>query len=44
MCYILTYHDIENHVFCYYPEKLLRKHLEGYVLLNENVFHGKIKR
>jgi hypothetical protein len=44
MCYILTYHDIENHVFCYYPEKLLRKYLEGYVLLNENVFHGKIKR
>jgi hypothetical protein len=44
MCYIMKYDDIENNVFCYYPEKLLRKFLEGYILLDENVFFGKIRR
>jgi hypothetical protein len=43
--YIMQFGDaIEKYSFCYYPEKLLTKHLEGYTLLNEEVFYGAIKR
>jgi hypothetical protein len=43
--YIVQFGDaIEKHSFCYYPEKLLTKHLKKYILLNENVFFGTIKR
>lgn len=45
MYYIMQFGDaIEKYSFCYYPEKLLTTHLSDFILLNENVFFGEIKR
>jgi len=43
--YIKEFGDaIEKHTFCYYPEKLLKKHLEKYCLINDTIFYGELKR
>lgn len=43
--YIVQFGDaIEKYSFCYYPEKLLTAYLSEFMLLNENVFFGAIRR
>jgi hypothetical protein len=43
MYFICQFGDaIEKHCFCYYPEKLLRKYLEDFILLNESCFFGSV--